>query len=388
MSIGQYAGAAAGAALILVTAASVARTLVIPRGGFGRLVAAVDAAVHGVFLVLTAPISGYQRRDRALAAEAATIFAAVLLTWMALLLAGFALVLWPAEPDLGAAFRESGSALFTLGFASRGRPADTVVDFFAAFGGLVVIALQIAYLPTLYGAYNRRETEVTLLTTRAGEPAWGPELLARTRIGTLSDDLPAFYSTWERWAADVAESHTNYPLLLRFRSPAALASWLVGLLAVMDSAALYLALAPARAPFQARLCLRMGFVCLRSIAKTIGIRVDEDPRPDEPLALSREEFLAGVARITAVGFPVERSAEDAWPDFAGWRVNYESAAYSLAYALDATPAPWSGARRRGSPQLAPRRPVNRTPEDPEGTRNVPLPLRQSAEPPPTPSPKR
>ncbi|HZE03072.1 MAG TPA: hypothetical protein VE155_15060 [Pseudonocardiaceae bacterium] len=77
----------------------------------------------------------------------------------------------------------------------------------AAATGLVVIALQIAYLPALYAAFNPRETEVTLLSARAELPPWGPELLLRTRYGVrvCTDDLPQFYAQWERWAADVAE---------------------------------------------------------------------------------------------------------------------------------------------------------------------------------------
>src|SRR5207244_1611771 len=80
--------------------------------------------------------------------------------------------------------------------------------------GLIIVALQIAYLPTLYAAFNRRETEVTLLAVRAGRPAWGPELLARSRFTITTEELPDFYRRWERWAADVAESHSSYPVLI------------------------------------------------------------------------------------------------------------------------------------------------------------------------------
>ena len=86
--------------------------------------------------------------------------------------------------------------------------------FLAAATGMVVVALQIGYLPTLYSAFNRRETEVALLNSRAGFPAWGPELLARTHyalgsgVSTLNT-LPDLYMEWERWSADVAESHTR-----------------------------------------------------------------------------------------------------------------------------------------------------------------------------------
>ena len=108
--------------------------------------------------------------------------------------------------------REAGSSLFTLGFASAARGQLTAHRLRApALTGPLVIALQIAYLPTLYGAYNRRETEVTLLQSRAGEPAWGPELLARQAlVGTL-DEMGTLYMNWERLAADVGREPRQLP---------------------------------------------------------------------------------------------------------------------------------------------------------------------------------
>src|ERR1017187_5599794 len=93
----------------------------------------------------------------------------------------------------------------------------------------------------------------TALSARAGVPSWGPELLARTHYalgsgGSTIHTLPDLYAQWERWAADVAESHTTYLPLTRFRSPKPLSSWVTALLAVLDSAALYLALSPQKAP--------------------------------------------------------------------------------------------------------------------------------------------
>ena len=123
------------------------------------------------------------------------------------------------------------------------------IVFLASATGLVIVTLQIAYLPTLYSAFNRRETEVALLNARAGVPSWGPELLARTHyalgsgMSTLGT-MPDLYAQWERWSADIAESHTTYLPLVRFRSPGPLSSWVTALLAVLDSAALFLALSP------------------------------------------------------------------------------------------------------------------------------------------------
>ena len=89
----------------------------------------------------------------------------------------------------------------------------------------------------------------------------------------------------------------------------------------------------------------MGFTLLNRIATTLGWEVDLDPNPEGPIDLTFAEFERAVAMLVSVGFATERSAEEAWADFRGWRVNYESVAYSLADRLTVPPAPWSGQRR-------------------------------------------
>ena len=125
-------------------------------------------------------------------------------------------------------------------------PALGRCEIIAAGLGLLVVALEIAYLPALYNAFASRETEVTLLATRSGTPAWGPEILARHHILENTAELAPLYADWERWAASVSESHTNYPALMWFRSPVSSRSWLLSLVSIMDSAALYHAVSPIR----------------------------------------------------------------------------------------------------------------------------------------------
>ncbi|HUR51355.1 MAG TPA: hypothetical protein VMZ11_04450 [Mycobacteriales bacterium] len=356
-----------GAAVVALTWASVVTTVVVPRRSRAKVGRYVDRAVDGVYRLATRRLRDYPTRDRWLASQASATILAQLATWLVLFYVGFALLLTPFDPNgFGHAFAQAGSSLFTLGYAGPDSASLTAIDYLAAATGMVVVALQIGYLPTLYAAFNRRETEVTLLVARAGSPPWGPEILARTRFGIPEGqqgvDMAAFYAGWERWSADVSESHANYPILTRFRSPHELSSWLVALLAVLDSAALWLALAPSSAPtIQARLCLRMGFTTLRSIATSVGFEVDEDPDPDNDLALTYADYLEGVARIASTTFPMERSPEQGWPDFRGWRVNYERVAYALADRLDAVPGPWTGPRRTGDPVVPPVRPANRLP---------------------------
>ena len=188
---------------------------------------------------------------------------------------------------------------------------------------LVTVTLQIAYLPTLYAAFNRRETEIGLLNSRAGSPSWGPELLARTYYalgsGTSTlDTLPELYAQWERWASDVTESHVTYSPLIWFRSADPLASWVTALLAVLDSAALYLSLCPLAAPqVPARLCLRSGLMCFDQIARSMGIDVPEEPDVAAGISLTYEEYLEAIIRLGEMDFPIERDPAQAWPALRG-----------------------------------------------------------------------
>ena len=166
-------------------------------------------------------------------------------------------MLYSTTNDLGDALFQALASLFTVGAVHVGGPQNSAIDILAGAIWVVVVTLQIAYLPALYGAFNRREGLVALLESRAGVPAWGPEVLVRHQLVGITDTLPEFYAAWEAWAADLAESHTTYPVVLLFRSPEAWYSWLIGLLAVLDGAAMHLALAPRSASSQARLCLRM-----------------------------------------------------------------------------------------------------------------------------------
>ena len=353
---GRVIAAVIGVLLVFTAARSVIGTVIVPRPVGSWLTRWVDKVVALRYRVATDRITDHKRRDRVLAGQAAAILLLQLVAWLAIFYIGFSLLQWP--------FVSGGITLRVHHRPARrcsgpnerpGAAAERTIADLAAMAALITVTLQIAYLPTLYSAFNRRETEVALLNARAGVPSWGPELLARTYYALGSgvstiDTLPDLYEQWERWAADVAESHTTYLPLVRFRSPKPMSSWVTALLAVLDSAALILALSPKVAPVvPARLCLRSGFLCFNDVARAMGLEVPAEPDPSAGISLSYEEFLDAVARMDKVDFPIERKPEDAWPDFVGWRVNYEQAAYAMAYALDAVPALWSGPRRHPAP---------------------------------------
>src|SRR6202162_4183061 len=164
------------------------------RGSRGdRRGACVDGAVDWGYQLVVARFAdspgdgderrqeAYRERDLLLATQAAAILLTQLAAWLLVAYVGFALLLWPfATRGVVSAFVDAGSSLFTLGFAVPGGAVPAVIVFLAAATGLVILTLQIAYLPTLYAAFNRWETEVALLNARGGFPSWGPELLGRT----------------------------------------------------------------------------------------------------------------------------------------------------------------------------------------------------------------
>jgi hypothetical protein len=355
---------ALGLLVVLATGASVLFTMVLPRrpAGFERVSLGVNRAVRLVFVGFSKLARSYEAKDAILAPVGPVALVAQLAFWAASFVVGFGLMLQPTTGNLADGLLQALGSVFTVGAVHPGGAENLPIDVAAGAIWVVVVALQIAYLPALYSAFSQREGLVAMLESRAGLPAWGPELLARHQLVGIIDTLPDLYSDWEDWSAAVAESHTTYPVLLLFRSPEAWFSWLLALLAVLDGAAMHLALSPATASSNARLCLRMGFTALDRIGSMLGWEIDPDPMPEKPIDLTFAEFEQAVGMLNQVGFPVERSAEQAWPDFHGWRVNYETLAYRLADRLVAPPAPWSGRRRHVGPGIVePRRPPHRRP---------------------------
>jgi hypothetical protein len=364
MTVVAWIAAALGLVVVLSTLMSVVTSLVLPRLASSRVQLYVGLGMIKSFSRISHRFETYEARDRFLALQAPLYLIVILATWLTALLIGFGLMLWPFMRTGGLlhALTVSGSSVFTLGFASQPGVAPRLIVFCAAAAGLTIVALQIAYLPVLYGAFNRREVLVTMLDSRVGSPAWGPELLARSELVDNVHNLGLLYQRWEEWAADVAETHASYPVLLWFRSPHPYRSWVIGLLAVMDAAAIQLSTQPLHAPSEARAFLRMGYMCLRDLAHVVGLEFDADPKPDDPISLTEDNFQDALEHLARVAWPMERDAASSWIHFRGWRVNYESLAYRLGDAINAPPALWAGPRRNLPPRLQPpERPPHREP---------------------------
>jgi len=362
VNVGHALAILLGLFLIAGAASSVMRTLIAPRGLRSRLAMVTQQIVLVIYRTVAHRRSTYEGRDSVMTWAAPTTIVATLVVWLLNFFVGYALLLFGfSQLGFGFCLRESGSSLFTLGFAATDEPRIEAIDFMAAATGPIVIGLFIGYLSSLYGAYNRRETDVTLLHARAGEPNWGPELLGRHAVVGILDELAPLWHEWERWAADVGESHTNYGVLVHVRSSKPERNWLIALLSILDAIAMQLALNPDLPEGRARVALRQGFVCLHDIADSERIAYEADPDPETPIAVSEEEFAEACRALVTVGYPMTRDPHEAYPHFRGWRVNYEKIAYELARRIDAVPALWSGPRTPPLAPIAPVRPENRMP---------------------------
>jgi hypothetical protein len=335
----------AGLVLVATTLASAVRTVILPRGIPSRLTRVVFQTTRLVFRLRTGRSPSYERRDRVMASYAPLSLLVLLAVWLALVLMGYTAMFWGLErPMLSEAFRLSGSSLLTLGFAQAGELPGVVLAFTEAMFGLVLLAMLITYLPSLYGAFSRREAAVTALEVRAGSPPSGVEMIERYWVLERIERLNEVWTQWEGWFVEVEETHTSFPSLVFFRSPQPDHSWVTAAGAVLDAASLTVSSVQIAREVQAEFCIRAGYLALRRIADFFQIPYDPDPEPNDPITLSRHEFDQACERLEAAGVPLKPDRDQAWRDFAGWRVNYDTVLVALAALTMAPMAPWSSDR--------------------------------------------
>ncbi len=334
-----------GVTLALGTAASAVRTFVVPRAVPVALSRTVFIALRWLFTLSARRSHGYIGLDRRLAFYAPTSLLALPAVWLSLMLGAFSLMFWSfGQMSPWESVRVSGSSLLTLGYATpTGRPAE-LLSFIAAAVGVTLLALLITYLPTIYGAFTRRETLVSLLEVRAGTPPWAVTMLIRYQAIGLLDRSDELFQQAELWFADIEESHTSLGSLAFFRSPQPERSWITAAGALLDAASLSMAAVELPDDPHAALCVRSGTLCLRRISDFFDIEYDPDPQPGDPITISRDEFDDALDRLVEVGTPIRADREQAWKDFAGWRVNYDKVLLSLASLCQAPLAPWTSDR--------------------------------------------
>jgi hypothetical protein len=345
-----------GVATVTVALSSAIRNFVLPRSAREPVAFWVFRTMRRLFDLRARRARTYEGRDSVMALYAPISLLMLPVAWLALVLVGYMAVFWAlGVRPLALAFKTSGSALLTLGFASVDDPAATAASFSEAAIGLILIALLISYLPTMYSSFSRREAAVTLLEVRAGSPPSAAEMIKRYRRIHGLDRLGDVWEAWETWFVDIEESHTSLGALAFFRSPQSHRSWVTAAGAVLDGASIVVSTVDVPHDPRADLCIRAGFLALRQVADFFDIRHDPNPRPGDPISVARQEFDALYDDLAAAGVPLKPDRDLAWRNFAGWRVNYDTVLLALAALTMAPEAPWSSDRsflapRRGKPR--------------------------------------
>ncbi|MEA2640493.1 MAG: hypothetical protein QOF51_1887 [Chloroflexota bacterium] len=341
---------AGGVLVVAATIGSALRTFVLPRSAQDRITRFVFRSMRLLFRFWTWRVTSYEERDARMALYAPLSLLVLPIVWLIAVGLGYAGIFWALGiGEWREAFEASGSSLLTLGFARPVGGVPLLVAFSEAAVGLIMVALLIAYLPTMYGAFSKRESAVTLLEVRAGSPPSAEELIARYHRLDRFDHFHELFEVWEAWFAELEETHTSLPALVFFRSPQPQHSWVTAAGAVIDSAALIVATLDIPHDAQVDLCIRAGYIALRHIADYFGIPYDHEPKAGDLISITRTEFDEVWDRLAARGVPLKPDREAAWHAYAGWRVNYDVPLLALAELTMAPYAPWSS--DRGSPRM-------------------------------------
>jgi hypothetical protein len=335
----------AGFAIVAGTFLSAVRTFVLPRSAPDQLTRTIFLLVRRLFNLVLKRTASYEDRDRVMAIYAPLALLSMPPVWLTCVLTGYMGMFWAiGVPTWRTAFRISGSSLLTLGFAPLETLGETILAYSEATLGLILVALLIAYLPTMYNAFQKRETAVTLLEVRAGSPPSAIEMFLRFQRLKRMEKLSEIWTSWETWFAEIEESHTSLPALAFFRSPQPDHSWITAAGAVLDAAALAVSTLDIPHDVQADLCIRAGYLALQRIADFFNVAYNRTPTPADIISISREEFDEACRQLEHGGVALKPDREQAWRDFVGWRVNYDHVLLALCGLTMAPWAPWSSDR--------------------------------------------
>ncbi|HKW78710.1 MAG TPA: potassium channel family protein [Candidatus Limnocylindria bacterium] len=285
-------------------------------------------------------------REHFLGQYASLLLVTVLMVWIAGLIVSYGLVfaglhgeLRPEPPDLFTAIYFAATSLLTIGFGdivALGASARFIAIVSAATG-LGVVALAISFLFSLFASFQRRESLVVTLDQRAGAPPSGVQLLETMALKRMRDALGPMFGEWERWAAEVLDSHVSYPILAYFRSTHDNESWVSAIGAMLDAATLVVTTIEDGPYGPAHMLVKAGDHLVEDLTSFFRL-----PHGHE-CGVEREEFDAARERLSAVGYHL-RPADDSWRAFSDTRATYASDLNELARYWAVPPALWVGDR--------------------------------------------
>ncbi len=339
-SLARIALLLTGVFIVANVVLSALKTFALPRSANVTLTRWTFHIIRRLFDLRTKKARSYEERDRIMALYAPISLFVLPIVWIAGVIVGYTVIYFALGLDAYSAFRTSGSSMLTLGFFVSEGTGMLVLEFSQAALGMLLVALLMAYLPTMYGAFSRRESAVSLLEVRAGSPPSPAEMLIRLHQIQGLERLHTMAEQWEIWFVELEESHTSLSALVFFRSPKPNNSWITAAGTMLDAGALMASTVDRPDDPQVQLMIRAGYIALRSIADFFSIAYDPNPKPDDPISIAREEFDQVYDQLIEAGVPVKSDRDQAWRDYAGWRVNYDRVLLVLAELTLAPYAMW------------------------------------------------
>ena len=334
----------AGVALLLAILRDAFETIVLPRrvSRKFRLTSLFYGASWRPWRAFATRLSG-SFRENSLSWYGPLSLLVLLALWAFSIVLAFGVLQWSAgsalkmdgsHPGFLDDLYLSGTTFFTLGMGDV-VPRIPIAKFFTvceAGLGFAFLAVIIGYLPVIYQAFSRREIAISLLDARAGSPPSAGELLWRHRTDGHQRDLTLLLAEWERWAAEVLESHLSYPVLAYFRSQHGNQSWLAALTTMLDTSALVMVGFDGWCLRQAELTFAMARHAVVDLAQVFSAR----RQAQDADRLSEAQFGRLIDRLQSAGMRFEE--RDARERLAELREMYEPYVAALSAHL-ALPLP-------------------------------------------------
>jgi hypothetical protein len=338
-----------GILCVVVVLLDAFQTVILPRRAAGRLrltrIFYIATWVPWRFIAVR--IHHLRKRETALSFYGPLSLIFLLVVWACGMVMGFSLIYYALGTPFNDPARQpaayltdlyvSGTNFFTLGLGdvtphTNAARALTTLQAGTGFGFL---ALVMGYFPVLYGAFSRREVSISLLDARAGSPPTAAELMRRHSFSGAEQELSVLLSEWERWSAELLESHISYALLCYFRSQHTNQSWIGALTCMLDTSALLIAGVRGHEARQAQLTFAMARHALVDLAQVFSL----PPVQNMPDRLPPERYEQLYQLLCKSGVSVCRDGQS-YERLRNLRALYEGYASALSEHLCMPLPPW------------------------------------------------
>jgi hypothetical protein len=338
----------AGVACIFAVLLDAFQTIILPRRATGRfrLTRLFYIVTWRPWVFFTKSLHDIRKRESAFSYYGPMSLIFLLAMWAGVLLIGYALIFYalgtPFTDTLGqfgfwSDLYVSGTTVFTLGLGdvTPHTSLTRVLIIFESGTGLGLLAVVMGYFPVLYGAFSRREVSISLLDARAGSPPTAAELMRRHSYEGAEQALSLLLVEWERWSAELLESHISYPLLCYFRSQHNNQSWISALTSVLDTSALLIAGVRGHEARQAQLTFAMARHALVDLSQIFSL----SPINKAPDRLPHARYEQLYNMLCQSGISVCRDGQS-YERLRDMRALYEGYAEALSEYLCMPLPPW------------------------------------------------